>query len=76
MSLPTKNTILETYDGASRDIFAEIFETEFNPDFEVGGITYEHRLIDDMVTAAMKWEGGYVWARSESPIRLERTTSM
>ena len=60
--LSTKNTILKTYDGRFKDIFAEIFETEFKADFEVAGITYEHRLIDDMVAAAMKWEGGYVWA--------------
>jgi isocitrate dehydrogenase len=60
--LSTKNTILKTYDGRFKDIFAEIFETEFKADFEAAGITYEHRLIDDMVAAAMKWEGGYVWA--------------
>jgi isocitrate dehydrogenase len=60
--LSTKNTILKTYDGRFKDIFAEIFETEFKEDFEAAGITYEHRLIDDMVAAAMKWEGGYVWA--------------
>jgi isocitrate dehydrogenase len=60
--LSTKNTILKTYDGRFKDIFAEIFETEFKADFDAAGITYEHRLIDDMVAAAMKWEGGYVWA--------------
>ncbi|GII75567.1 isocitrate dehydrogenase [NADP] [Sphaerisporangium rufum] len=60
--LSTKNTILKTYDGRFKDIFAEIFESEFKADFEAAGITYEHRLIDDMVAAAMKWEGGYVWA--------------
>src|SRR3984957_2767452 len=60
--LSTKNTILKTYDGRFKDIFAEIFETEFKADFEAAGITYEHRLIDDMVAAALKWEGGYVWA--------------
>ncbi|MEU6996915.1 NADP-dependent isocitrate dehydrogenase [Nonomuraea sp. NPDC046570] len=60
--LSTKNTILKAYDGRFKDIFAEVFETEFKADFEAAGITYEHRLIDDMVAAAMKWEGGYVWA--------------
>jgi len=60
--LSTKNTILKTYDGRFKDLFAEIFETEFKADFESAGITYEHRLIDDMVASALKWEGGYVWA--------------
>ncbi len=60
--LSTKNTILKAYDGRFKDLFAEIFEAEFKADFEAAGITYEHRLIDDMVAAAMKWEGGYVWA--------------
>jgi len=60
--LSTKNTILKAYDGAFKDIFQEVFETEFKTDFEAAGLTYEHRLIDDMVAAAMKWEGGYVWA--------------
>jgi isocitrate dehydrogenase len=60
--LSTKNTILKAYDGRFKDIFAEVFETEFKGEFEAAGITYEHRLIDDMVAAAMKWEGGYVWA--------------
>ncbi len=60
--LSTKNTILKAYDGRFKDIFAEVFETEFKDEFEAAGITYEHRLIDDMVAAAMKWEGGYVWA--------------
>ncbi len=60
--LSTKNTILKAYDGRFKDIFAQVFETEFKEDFELAGITYEHRLIDDMVAAAMKWEGGYVWA--------------
>ena len=60
--LSTKNTILKAYDGRFKDIFQEIFETEFEADFKAKGITYEHRLIDDMVAAAMKWEGGYVWA--------------
>jgi isocitrate dehydrogenase len=60
--LSTKNTILKRYDGRFKDIFAEIFETEFKADFDKAGLTYEHRLIDDMVAAALKWEGGYVWA--------------
>ena len=60
--LSTKNTILKAYDGRFKDLFAEIFETEFKAEFEAAGLTYEHRLIDDMVAAALKWEGGYVWA--------------
>ena len=60
--LSTKNTILKAYDGAFKDIFADVFATEFQAEFEAKGLTYEHRLIDDMVAAAMKWEGGYVWA--------------
>jgi isocitrate dehydrogenase len=60
--LSTKNTILKAYDGRFKDLFAEIFETEFADEFKAAGLTYEHRLIDDMVAAALKWEGGYVWA--------------
>jgi isocitrate dehydrogenase len=60
--LSTKNTILKAYDGRFKDLFAEIYETEFKAEFEAAGLTYEHRLIDDMVAAALKWEGGYVWA--------------
>jgi isocitrate dehydrogenase len=60
--MSTKNTILKTYDGRFKDLFAEIFEDEFKSDFEAAGLTYEHRLIDDMVAAALKWEGGYLWA--------------
>ncbi|MEZ5103974.1 MAG: NADP-dependent isocitrate dehydrogenase [Draconibacterium sp.] len=60
--MSTKNTILKAYDGRFKDLFQEIFETEFKDKFDETGITYEHRLIDDMVAAAMKWEGGYVWA--------------
>jgi isocitrate dehydrogenase len=60
--LSTKNTILKTYDGRFKDIFQTIYENEFKADFEKVGITYEHRLIDDMVASALKWEGGFVWA--------------
>ncbi len=60
--LSTKNTIMKKYDGRFKDLFQEVFEAEFEDEFETAGITYEHRLIDDMVAAAMKWEGGYVWA--------------
>src|SRR5262249_38025295 len=60
--MSTKNTILKAYDGRFKDLFAEVYESEFKADFEAAGITYEHRLIDDMVAAALKWEGGYVWA--------------
>ncbi len=60
--LSTKNTIMKRYDGRFKDLFAEVFEAEFASEFAAAGITYEHRLIDDMVAAALKWEGGYVWA--------------
>jgi isocitrate dehydrogenase len=60
--LSTKNTILKAYDGRFKDIFEEIYEKEFKTEFQAKGLTYEHRLIDDMVATAMKWEGGYVWA--------------
>ena len=60
--LSTKNTILKAYDGRFKDIFQEIFDAEFKQEFDAKGITYEHRLIDDMVASALKWEGGYVWA--------------
>jgi isocitrate dehydrogenase len=60
--LSTKNTILKRYDGRFKDLFQEVYEEEFSSDFKDAGITYEHRLIDDMVAAALKWEGGYVWA--------------
>jgi isocitrate dehydrogenase len=60
--MSTKNTILKAYDGRFKDLFQEIFDAEFAGDFEKAGLTYEHRLIDDMVAAALKWEGGYVWA--------------
>lgn len=58
----TKNTIMKAYDGRFKDIFQEVFDNEFKDKFETAGITYEHRLIDDMVAAAMKWNGGFVWA--------------
>ena len=60
--MSTKNTILKRYDGRFKDIFEEVYEGEFKIAFEAAGITYEHRLIDDMVASALKWEGGYVWA--------------
>lgn len=60
--LSTKNTILKAYDGAFKDAFEEVFQAEYADKFAAAGITYEHRLIDDMVAAALKWEGGYVWA--------------
>jgi isocitrate dehydrogenase len=60
--LSTKNTILKAYDGRFKDLFQEVFDAEFATAFKAAGITYEHRLIDDMVAAAMKWSGGFVWA--------------
>jgi isocitrate dehydrogenase len=60
--LSTKNTIVKAYDGRFKDIFQEIYESEFKDQFAAAGLTYEHRLIDDMVAAALKWSGGYVWA--------------
>ncbi|GAA4074658.1 NADP-dependent isocitrate dehydrogenase [Actinomadura miaoliensis] len=60
--MSTKNTILKAYDGRFKDLFAEVYETEFKADFEAAGLTYEHRLIDDMVAQALKWDGGFVWA--------------
>jgi isocitrate dehydrogenase len=60
--MSTKNTIMKTYDGRFKDLFQEVFDAEFKSEFEAAGLTYEHRLIDDMVAAALKWEGGYVWA--------------
>lgn len=60
--LSTKNTILKAYDGEFKDIFAEVFDTEYKTRFEQEGLTYEHRLIDDMVASSLKWHGGYVWA--------------
>ena len=60
--LSTKNTILKAYDGRFKDIFAEIYESEFKAEFEKNGIEYDHRLIDDMVATSLRWEGGYIWA--------------
>lgn len=60
--LSTKNTILKAYDGQFKDLFEDVFDSEFKADFDQAGISYEHRLIDDMVASALKWEGGYVWA--------------
>jgi isocitrate dehydrogenase len=60
--MSTKNTILKTYDGRFKDLFQEVFDSEFKGEFDQNDLTYEHRLIDDMVAAALKWEGGYVWA--------------
>jgi len=60
--LSTKNTILKAYDGRFKDLFQEVYETEFQKEFEAHQITYEHRLIDDMVAAALKWSGGFIWA--------------
>jgi len=60
--LSTKNTILKAYDGMFKDVFQEIYDADFKAEFEKRGLTYEHRLIDDMVATALKWEGGYIWA--------------
>ncbi|MDP7376441.1 MAG: NADP-dependent isocitrate dehydrogenase, partial [Alphaproteobacteria bacterium] len=60
--LSTKNTIMKVYDGRFKDLFQEVFDTEYKDRFEAAGIIYEHRLIDDMVACAMKWDGGFVWA--------------
>ena len=60
--LSTKNTIMKVYDGRFKDLFEEVFVTEYKDRFEAAGIIYEHRLIDDMVACAMKWDGGFVWA--------------
>ena len=60
--MSTKNTIMKRYDGRFKDLFQEVFDSEFKEQFDAAGLTYEHRLIDDMVASALKWEGGYVWA--------------
>ena len=73
--LSTKNTILKVYDGRFKDIFQEIFDSEFKREFVAKGITYEHRLIDDMVASALKWEGGYVWAcKNGTPSQRHEST--
>src|SRR3569833_50354 len=59
--LSTKNAIVKRYDGRFKDIFQELYDTEYKPQFAAAGLTYEHRLIDDMVASALKWEGGFVW---------------
>ena len=60
--MSTKNTILKAYDGRFKDLFQDVFDAEFKDRFAAAGLAYEHRLIDDMVAAALKWEGGFVWA--------------
>jgi len=60
--LSTKNTILKAYDGRFKDIFEEVYQQHYKKDFDANGMTYEHRLIDDMVASCMKWNGGFVWA--------------
>jgi len=72
--LSTKNTILKAYDGRFKDIFQEVYEKEFSELFEKAGITYEHRLIDDMVASAMKWEGGFVWACKNYDVDVQSDT--
>jgi isocitrate dehydrogenase len=71
--LSTKNTILKAYDGQFKDIFQEVFEKEFKAEFDAAGLTYEHRLIDDMVASALKWEGGYVWACKTMTVTCSQT---
>ncbi len=72
--LSTKNTILKAYDGRFKDIFQEVYEKEFRSEFEKAGITYEHRLIDDMVASAMKWNGGFVWGCKNDAGNVESDT--
>src|SRR5882672_1462219 len=72
--LSTKNTILKRYDGRFKDIFQEVYDSEFKNDFEANDLTYEHRLIDDMVAAALKWEGGYVWACKNYDVDVQSDT--
>ena len=71
--MSTKNTILKKYDGRFKDIFQEVYDNEFKDKFEAAGITYEHRLIDDMVAAALKWEGGFVWACKTMMVMYNQT---
>ena len=68
--MSTKNTIMKTYDGRFKDLFQEVFDAEFKDEFEANGLTYEHRLIDDMVAAALKWEGA-----TSGPARTTTATS-
>src|SRR5690606_646742 len=72
--LSTKNTILKKYDGRFKDIFQEVYEKDFKAAFQEAGITYEHRLIDDMVAAAMKWSGGVIWACKNYDGDVQRDT--
>ena len=72
--LSTKNTILKAYDGRFKDIFQEVYEKEFEAKFKEAGITYEHRLIDDMVASAMKWSGGFVWACKNYDVDVQADT--
>src|SRR6476660_2856780 len=72
--MSTKNTILKRYDGRFKDIFQEVYDSEFKENFEAEGLTYEHRLIDDMVAGAMKWEGGYVWACKNYDVDVQSDT--
>lgn len=70
--LSTKNTILKTYDGRFKDLFQEVFDAEFKAEFDKRDLTYEHRLIDDMVACAIKWEGGFVWACKTMTVTCSR----
>src|SRR5690606_20424558 len=72
--LSTKNTILKAYDGRFKDIFQEVFDAEFKDKFAEFGGTYEHRLIDDMVAASLKWSGGYVWACRDNQWGIQSDT--
>ena len=72
--LSTKNTILKAYDGRFKDIFQKVFEEEFKAEFDAKGLTYEHRLIDDMVAAAIKWSGGFVWRARTTTATCSRTS--
>ena len=72
--LSTKNTIMKAYDGRFKDLFEEVFQEEFKDKFEAAGITYEHRLIDDMVACAMKWNGGFVWACKNYDVDVQSDT--
>lgn len=71
--MSTKNTILKAYDGMFKDVFQEVFDNEYKAEFDAKGITYEHRLIDDMVASALKWEGGYVWPARTTTVTCSPT---